>query len=377
MGQLVVRATQKQLPRRIRPLRSLLPFKSLIIVPPVPITASAPTRIDLAGGTLDLWPIYLFYPQALTINVTINAYATVRIAARTDRAYVLRSQDQNQQWQGKSFDSLQRGRALPLLRAVLIHSLKQARDGGRPPLEGGLSIETDCAAPAGSGLGGSSALNIALHTALNRFLDLRLARSQIIQQAQNLETTIIEAPTGWQDYYSAVYGGLQALWGTIEGVKREELTVDLQELQAHLLLCYCGQSRLSALTNWNIFRAFFDGNPAVQRCFRAIAESALGLYDVLQSGRLERLAKPIAAEWSARQQLARGVSTTDIERIGRAARQAGASAMNVCGAGGGGCLFFVTPARKRRAVSDAIQNAGAQVLEARLVKRGVRCKTAI
>ena len=345
-----------------------------ISVTPGTVHASAPTRIDLAGGTLDIWPLYLFYERAVTLNVAIDCYATARLLPRRDGIIRLRSIDQKRHWEGRGLQRLRQCRTLPLLRIVLLHGLRQATGDGAELLRRGFTVETDCAAPAGSGLGGSSALHIALQCALQRFLHRRLDRQSIIKEAQNLETTNISAPTGWQDYYPAAFGGVQALWGEVEGVRREALRLDLDELGRRLVLCYCGVPRRSALNNWRIFRAFFDGDRTLRRLLGGIAESALRLYDELSAGKLEHLAKPIDQEWSYRRRLSSGTSTPDIDRIGRAARRAGAQAMKVCGAGGGGCVFFVTQPRKQQAVSEAVRQAGGQLLQVRPVLRGVRCR---
>ncbi|MBI3089300.1 MAG: GHMP kinase [Candidatus Tectomicrobia bacterium] len=339
-----------------------------------PLEASAPSRIDLAGGTLDLWPLYLFCKDAVTLNVAIDCYATVRLSPRQDGAILLRSLDQGRRWRGADVEALQRCRSLPMLRAALLHELRQATAPHAAPPRAGLTLETDCQAPAGSGLGGSSALLVALLAALRRFLGGRLNLPGLIQQAQNLETTIIQAPTGWQDYYPAAYGGVQALWGTPAGVRREALHVDLEALGERLLLCYTGVPRRSALNNWEVFRGFFDGSQALRRLLGGIAASSLRLYEELSAGRLDRLAAPIAAEWSYRRRLSRGTSTPGIECLGRAAHRAGAEAMKVCGAGGGGCVFFVTPPAKRLAVRQAITAAGGRLLDIRLARRGVRCR---
>src|SRR3990172_2699228 len=196
--------------------------------------SQAPARVDLAGGTLDIWPLYLFHPGAQTINFAINCYARCQVTARRDKVIELISRDLRRQ---EIFPSLEALRAAKQFRLPLPARLVLAFE---PPT--GLTIETDSDAPAGSGLGGSSALNIAICGALNRFLARRMPPTKLIELARNVEAQVIGIPTGEQDYYSAVYGGLQAIHLTPRGVQAEKLPVDGREMGARFVLCYTGQS---------------------------------------------------------------------------------------------------------------------------------------
>src|SRR5438105_4092129 len=161
------------------------------------ITSKAPCRVDLAGGTLDIWPLYLNHPGAVTVNFAVNRYTSCVVETRADAEIHLRSIDLNTQ---ESFGSLAELRAtpkpkLPLLACVL-------RFFGTP--EGGpagLSIDTDSEAPAGAGISGSSALIIALSSALNRLNGAGYSIEKIREIGQNIEAQIIRVPTGAQDYY--------------------------------------------------------------------------------------------------------------------------------------------------------------------------------
>ena len=199
----------------------------------MPLHSQAPTRIDLAGGTLDIWPLYLFHPGAQTINFAINCYARCRVTARRDKVIELISHDLRRQ---EIFPSLEALRAAKRFHLPLPARLVLAFE---PPT--GLTIETDSDAPAGSGLGGSSALNIAICGALGRLLEKRIPAAKMIELARNGEAQVIGIPTGEQDYYSAVYGGLQAIHLTPHGVQREKLPMGAHELSARLVLCYTGQ----------------------------------------------------------------------------------------------------------------------------------------
>src|SRR5262245_3408080 len=173
------------------------------------LQASAPTRVDLAGGTVDIWPLYLFHERAVTVNFAINLPARCRIVARDDRRFVLRSTDTGET---AEFDDLAPLASTPRLKmlAKLIYFFAPAR---------GLEMVTECTAPAGSGLAGSSALNIAICTALNAFSGAGYDSRTLIEIAKNVEAQVIDVPTGDQDFYPPSYGGVSAVHLTPRGVE--------------------------------------------------------------------------------------------------------------------------------------------------------------
>ncbi len=175
------------------------------------VEAKAPARVDLAGGTVDIWPLYLFHPGAQTVNLAIRCYASCVIETRADRRIVLVSQDQGIRETFETLMDLGLGQSqLPLVRELVLFF--QPRRG--------LTIKTTSQVPAGAGLGGSSALNIALCGGLARVTGNPCTRTQILEIAKNVEAIVIRVPTGWQDYFPALYGGASAVHLDRDGVKR-------------------------------------------------------------------------------------------------------------------------------------------------------------
>src|SRR5882724_5656032 len=162
------------------------------------IESSAPTRVDLAGGTIDIWPLYLFHPGATTVNFALSLRAHCRIETRDDDRVILESRDRQVifETQLDRLDELFYEEQLELI-AKLVHFFK-------PTI--GFHLTAYSEAPAGAGLAGSSALNIACVGALNRLVGNRYPESQFITLAANIETTVIRVPAGFQDYYPALYG---------------------------------------------------------------------------------------------------------------------------------------------------------------------------
>ncbi|MDH3256145.1 MAG: GHMP kinase [Nitrospinota bacterium] len=326
------------------------------------IRSSAPTRIDLAGGTLDLWPLHLFFDNPPTLNAAINLYATVEVIARKDKAIIIESRDLGHRAKFRNLAALPEKHPLVLL--IKLIRFYQPKTG--------LHMITDCQAPAGSGIGGSSALNIALNGALNRFTNKRYNRDQMIDIARNIETQVIDVPAGSQDYYSAMYGGVQSIQPGMVKIEPRHLPMDLKDLNRRFVLCYTGQPHHSGINNWSVYKKTIDGNAKTLKSLSRIAEVTRQMEKQLVQGRLARFEHWFNEEWKARKALAPGISTASMDRMILTAKKKGALAAKVCGAGGGGCIAFFVPPRKRNDVVQVLQQHGGNVLNFKFVSRGLR-----
>jgi D-glycero-alpha-D-manno-heptose-7-phosphate kinase len=293
------------------------------------VAASAPSRIDLAGGTLDIWPLSQLLQPAVTVNVAIELRATATISARPDRRVEIVSKDRKHRV----------ARRLPLLPKDVdgpLSLLLRLAAGFEP--RRGLRIECEALAPAGAGLGGSSTLAIAVAAALNRQTSAGLGKQRLLRRVMNLETVELRVPTGNQDYLAALHGGLAAYHHEPDGTRRERLAVP-SGMQERLVLAYTGQPRQSGLSNWDMFRRFIDGERITVRRMGAIARIARELRDALSSGNLDVAGRLIGEEGRLRYRLAPTVATDALLSADKAARGAGALGAKVCGAGGGGCIL--------------------------------------
>ena len=331
----------------------------------VRITASAPTRIDLAGGTIDIWPLYLFHSGAQTLNAAISLRAHVHLEPRADGGVELISEDTGRSATAASAALIAADESLPLLARLT------AAFGAE-----GLTMRTRGESPAGAGIAGSSALNVAVCGALARWTGASADQEALLTTAMNVEAQAIKVPTGLQDYRPAMYGGIAALELGEHGLKRIPLSVDPHELETRVVLCYTGAPRNSGTNNWEIMKRHIDGDAHVFDCFERIRDTAASMRQALERGDWEATATALREEWSNRKRLAPGVSTLLIDDLIARAMGAGAQAAKVCGAGGGGCLFCLAPPAAVPAVRDALAMGGARLLDCRIETTGLRIEVA-
>jgi D-glycero-alpha-D-manno-heptose-7-phosphate kinase len=235
----------------------------------------------------------------------------------------------------------------------------------------GVTIRTRGESPAGAGIAGSSALNVAVCAALARWTGRTEAPERLLETAKNVEAQAIKVPTGLQDYRPALYGGIAAIELAEHGVTRVALDVDPHELERRIVLCYTGAPRNSGTNNWEIMKRHIDGDRHVFDCFERIRDTAVAMRASLERGDWESTGRHLAEEWSNRKRLAPGVTTPQIDDLIAKALAAGASAAKVCGAGGGGCLFCLTPPENAGAVRETLAQGGARLLDFRVETDGL------
>jgi D-glycero-alpha-D-manno-heptose-7-phosphate kinase len=331
----------------------------------VRIESRAPTRIDLAGGTLDIWPLYLFHEGSLTVNCAITRYAScvIETAPEPSRRIVLASRDTKRKESFASFDALCRARRYKL--PLLAHLVRVFRPAG------GFTLTTDSEAPAGAGIGGSSAMAVAICAALDRLTHAGLRREDWIHISRDVEAIVIRVPTGTQDHYPPAFGGAAAIVLTPGGERREALGCDLDELERRLVLCYTGKPRQHGINNWEVFKRHIDGDRRVSQNLEKISIVARAVRAALERSEWNEVGRLIREEWEFRRRNLRTISTSLIDKVISSARRQGALAGKVCGAGGGGCVTLVIDPDARARVEGAIVAAAATLLPMRIDRGGV------
>ena len=327
------------------------------------IIAHASCRVDLAGGTLDIWPLYLFHPGAVTVNFAVNILARCRIIALPGKRIRLKSIDTQREEEFAGLEELcSAGRYKHPLAAQLLRFFSP---------EGGLEIETNSESPAGAGISGSSALMVATTAALARFTGRKLDREEIRVIAQNVEAQLIKVPTGCQDYYPALYGGVNAIRLDIDGIHREPIAIAPEELDRRFVLTYTGAPRQSGINNWQVFQDHLNGKGKIFKNFECISAIARAMHKALALADWDEVARLLREEWKLRKTNAPKITTPTIEKLIKIATRNGALAAKVCGAGGGGCIIFLTDPESQERVAQTLRSYGGHVLPARVAREGL------
>jgi D-glycero-alpha-D-manno-heptose-7-phosphate kinase len=328
------------------------------------IESSAPPRVDLEGGTIDIWPLYLFHPGATTVNFALSLRASCRIETNDDGRIVLESRDRKVSFEThlSAIEDLLQEERLELV-SKLVHFFKPTT---------GFHLVAEANVPAGAGLGGSSALAIACIGALNRLVDNRYDERKFVMLAANIESTVIKVPAGFQDYYPPMFGGVSSVHFNADGIRREKLDINIDELEKRIAICYTGEPRLSGINNWEIYKRHIDGDPDLFELFDSIRDSARNLRDALVADDWDRVASVMKEAYPVRKRLAPTITTPQMDMLVDKALANGAEAAKVCGAGGGGCIAFLCKSGRRADVEAALAaEEGVEVLNWKVASEGL------
>ncbi len=316
------------------------------------IESTAPVRIDLAGGTVDIWPLYLFLDAPKTINFGINLFAKTTLESEPSRNPSVRMESVDlAKAQDFTWEQILDPKTTTIPELDLpVRLLRYFAKNHPNPRALALHLRTEAKSPSGAGLGGSSALSISIIGALFKWanprtpLDLEKDGEFLISLTRDVESQVLHGPAGLQDYYGAAFGGLQVLAWEIAKNSRKTLPVEtLRALEARTLLFYSGKSRNSGINNWQLFKGLIDRDGEVDRKFRGIVEATKNLEQALLAQDFAGAVGAIREEWEIRKTLAPGISTPGMDEAYERARQITPLAFKVCGAGGGGCFFILLP----------------------------------
>lgn len=327
------------------------------------IISRSPTRVDLAGGTLDMWPLYSFLGNVVTLNFAIDIYTEARLTPREDQKVHLISKDvdldhcfENLKELLDSADS-----RLSLFQPVLGYFAEKFS------LSKGFTLTTSSQSPVGGGLGGSSSLMISLLKVMGQFCNQSWDVYSLIRLASNMEAHLLSTPTGTQDYFPAVSGGLNVLRYDMDGVKQEVLDLDMTELATHLVLVYTGRPHHSGLNNWDVLQSVVQGKQKTIEALENLAQVAKSMESVCRQGRWSELPSLFQQEYRWRRELSSAFTSPEIEKLHELSLALGAEALKICGAGGGGCVLLYVSPKKRESVIQGCEKEGFTVLQAQPV----------
>lgn len=317
------------------------------------ILAKSPTRVDLAGGTLDCWPLYLFLGDPVTINVAIDIFTYADLKERADGKIELHSADLNARKVYTNLDECltDSDPAFDLVRAHL-KFWKPTK---------GFSLSTRSESPVGGGLGGSSSLCISLLKAFSAWMNREMDPYEMVRIASHLEAQLLLKPTGTQDYFPPIFGGLNYITYGVPGPSVEVKRLPKDFFEGRFLLVYTGRSHHSGINNWQVIKNWLDGDERPKRALEKLAAVSKEMKSVLEQGQVEKLPALFTREYEARTELSDGFSSPEIRRLAELAKSVGAVA-KICGAGGGGCVMIWCPERQADKAAELCRQEGFTVL---------------
>jgi D-glycero-alpha-D-manno-heptose-7-phosphate kinase len=317
-------------------------------VPPIEraAEATAPTRVELAGGALGIWPLYLFHPGAVTVEVAIDRRVWCRVEPLT-QGVRLESKDTLVRHEAESVEALLE-RDTPPLAAFVLRALGVA---------GGVRVSTRSRVPSGSGLGGSSAVAMAVAAAAAAAARVELPVEELWPLVRDAETQFRGLPAGAQDYVAATHGGRCSSGRPGPSRTASRPPADVGAVEECLLLASTSGTRSAGLSRWELLERYIDLDAATRQGLEEIAAVARELLSALSEGRRGDVAGLLAREWEARKRLSPAVTTPEIDRIVEIARGCGGAA-RACGAGGGGVVaLWAEPGGRGAGARESLEAA--------------------
>jgi D-glycero-alpha-D-manno-heptose-7-phosphate kinase len=306
------------------------------------VTEAGSVRVDLVGGTLDIEPINLILKDVWTLNVATGLKAQVVLEKTSFAGIEIVSSDYNKTYRYNQVELTDDNVIYSRRFEEMTFVLQILKLFG---LTSNLKVELMSGAPAGSGLGGSSAMGVTLYKALCKFTDRSFEVKEAVRRVKGVESRILnQGMAGYQDYFPALVGGVLALKGIEGDVTIEQLyTPELKKvLEENVALVYSGQSRASGINNWEVYKGFFDKRPEVVEGLAAIAKISSDTRKAIQTRDWKRALDLIGLEGEEREKLFPNITTDKIRDLAQALRSQGhAVGLKMCGAGGGGCFILV------------------------------------
>ena len=316
----------------------------------------SPTRVDLAGGTLDCWPLsHLIDEPSYTINLSINIFTEVDLNKREDKKVIVEVESFNYR---REFSGL--GECLGCLDKELSF-LKPHFSYWEPDF--GFEVRTSSQSPVGGGLGGSSSLCVSLIKAFSRLCQREMSLPEVVTLGSNVEARVLKMPTGTQDYYPAVQPGLNLIEYGVGGACLESLPFDEELFKSHMWLVYTGKPHHSGINNWQVIKSAVEGESRTLEFLSRIAQVSSEMADVCRKKEWSQLPRLFREEFHVRTQLHPSFTSPEIKRLQELVLQSGADAVKICGAGGGGCVMVWSPPELRAKVMEECRKNKFQVIE--------------
>lgn len=332
--------------------------------------SKAPLRIGLAGGGTDVSPYSDMYGGAI-LNTTLSLYANATIEPIADNKIILEAIDREEIQEFDWSNSLPLDGKLDLLKGVYNRIQK---DYGIK--EQGFRLSTYVDAPAGSGLGTSSTLVVAIIGAFAEMLRLPLGEYDMAHYAFEIERKDLNLAGGKQDQYAATFGGVNFM----EFYADDKVIVNplrvreehLFELENNLLLYYTSTSRESAEIIKKQSKNVTDNKEKSIEAMHQLKQQAQMMKEALLKGHLNEFGEILDFGFQQKRKMAEGISNPLMEDIYETAKKAGATGGKISGAGGGGFMIFYCPANTKYKVIKSLENFGGRHRNYQFVGHGLK-----
>lgn len=337
---------------------------------------TAPSRVDLAGGTLDIWPLYCFTGGAKTINLAIDLCAWATVDVVPDSQFQIRLHYGSEEPVAISgpmaADAIQR-LSPPLRFPAHVISSYLANKAELPEVRIRLTLGSDV--PPQSGLGGSSTLCVAIGRALARVFGDYIIQGwqwRMMEWARDTEAGYLTMLTGTQDYLAALFGGANCFVsdrGNMDRVPYSDAV--FQGLADRLLVLYSGETHQSGISNWELVKGAVERDKEIQRGMEAARQIAEDLDGELSAGQLswKHIGNLLTQEWEIRKHLFK-VHTKRLDEMVQFLQKQDVLGARVCGAAAGGSLMALVDPDRRATVAKECETHGIQVLKTQATKQG-------
>jgi D-glycero-alpha-D-manno-heptose-7-phosphate kinase len=331
--------------------------------------SKAPLRIGLAGGGTDVSPYCDIYGGAI-LNATISLYAHASIEPLAENTVIIEAVDRNEKETHTLETALPINGHLDLAKGVYNYIVREYG-----PVPSGFKLTTFVDAPAGSGLGTSSTLAVAILGAFAEWLRLPLGEYDIAHTAYIIEREDLQMAGGKQDQYAATFGGVNFMeFYDNNTVIVNPLRIKSQylfELENNLLLYFTATSRLSSTIIEAQTKNVKDNNQQSIDAMHQLKEQAKMMKEALLKGRVHEIGKILDFGFRYKKQMAQGISNNLMDEIYETALQAGATGGKISGAGGGGFMMFYCPDNTRYNVQTALKRFGGDFRPYQFTEKGL------
>ena len=333
------------------------------------IRSKAPLRLGLAGGGTDVSPYSDLFGGCI-LNATISLYAYADIVPRDNNEITFYLRDKDERYTYTSTKQLPINGDIDLLKAIYN---RLTIDYDLPSLS--FELHTFVDAPAGSGLGTSSTLVVAVLGAFVQWLNLPLGEYDIANLAYRIEREDLQLAGGKQDQYAATFGGFNFM----EFYNESKVIVNplrirnnvINELSRSMVLFYTDTSRDSAQIIKQQQQNVNQNNTKSIEAMHQLKKQAVLMKEALLKNNLDDIGNILNIGWEHKKRIAKGISTQLFEDVYQAALAAGATGGKISGAGGGGYIFFYCPGERRYDVIKALQKFGGSVRRFEFTKHGL------